>query len=234
MSSFSIVDDNDKLKYKLTSVPIFEKSQTAWNNSIKTNAFTINSPNQSVLFTGNLSCLNVVPRIVTVSYANIDYAGVLTFPPYYGPISIGMFVIGPNVPPGTYITYYYAAGDSYQLSQQPYEESYGQTYTLVEINNFDHYLNPPIQLPLEIIIRFNLHGTTNYIYQNIKFTLDYLNPNSNFFLPINFIKTFPLFGQYDVYIYINGTDFITNSNDFLNLNATLYDLIIPPEDNFEL
>ena len=142
MSSFSIIDDNASKKYKVGFVPIFEQSQSAWNNSTKTNAFSIVcSSNQSLLFTGYFSCVRS--------------------------------------------------------------------------------LN--LQNPVDITIRFNLHGdTTNYIYQNLQFYFPL--EKSRAIIPINFIKSFLINGSYDVNIYINGTTFITDSNDTLYLNATLYDI----------
>ena len=90
---------------------------------------------------------------------------------------------------------------------------------------------PPSQI--EIKIRFNSVGSTNYIYESLKFPIGDIN-SIDYNLPINFVKTFTQPDSYDVYIYFEGTEyFTTDQNDYLYLNAILYDLIIP-EDNFEL
>lgn len=261
-SSFSIVDDNDKLKYELTSVPIFKSSESAWNNSLKTNAFTINSSlNKSVLFTGCLSCINLPPRKVSQEcyfYAN---STTLTFWTGIDPtifstiIKVNMFVKGgftdsfgnfnPFFRENTYLkskigTY------SFELSQAPYMDAayfsggyyfFTRIIDVYEVYNFNNYINK-IPDPFNFIIKLSLKGTTNYyIYKTFNFPIDSIysiDSNSNhYFIPINFLHTFLELGTYDVNIYLNDA-YSTDSNDFLNLNATLYDLIIPPEDNFEL
>jgi hypothetical protein len=89
---------------------------------------------------------------------------------------------------------------------------------------------PPSQI--EIKIRFNSVGSTNYIYESLKFPIINSTEYQEYNLPINFVKTFTQPDSYDVYIYFEG-NFRTFQRDYLYLNAILYDSIIP-EDNFEL
>jgi hypothetical protein len=65
MSSFSIVDDNNNLKYKFRFIPIFSILASSWNNSLKTKAFNIVYQNQSVLFTG---CLSGFPSALSYTH----------------------------------------------------------------------------------------------------------------------------------------------------------------------
>ena len=61
MSSFSIIDDVDKVsKYRVVHVPIFSSSQGNWNKLLKPKGFSIvNSLCQTVLFTGYLSGFSI-------------------------------------------------------------------------------------------------------------------------------------------------------------------------------
>ena len=214
MSSFSIIDDNASKKYKVGFVPIFEISQSSWNNSSKTNAFNIiSSSNQSVLFTGYLSWKNIISSKVTISGA-VSYSVIYTTSQQ---AKAGMFVDAPGVIQGTYITFILIAGSSRYLYLSQPATTYSGNITLIETTNYNYYFNPPNQL--EIKIRFNLHGQTNYTYESLKF------PNStksHSIVVINFVKTFTEMGLYDVYIM--GTDITTDSNDTLYLNATLCDI----------
>ena len=80
----------------------------------------------------------------------------------------------------------------------------------------------PSNLPsqIQIKLRFNLNGSTNYIYESLNFFIS----ESRQIIPINFVKTFTQPGLYDVYIYIEGTDFVSDTSDVLYLNATFCDI----------
>jgi hypothetical protein len=93
------------------------------------------------------------------------------------------------------------------------------------------FVNVLYNVFVEVKIRFNLHGQTNYTYEILKFSITNIQDlNWHWNIPINFVKTFSAvtpespepFGLYDVYIYIEGTNFTSNADDVLYLNATFY------------
>jgi hypothetical protein len=113
--SFSIIDDKTSAKYKVGFVSIFALSEVNWNNSLKSEAFSINDFNRTVLFTGYLS------------------------------------------------------GFSNSFIQN-----------------------------IDVKIRFNLIGSTNYIYEIINYSIPFFP--FHWIIPINFVKKFTTPGLYDVYI----------------------------------